>query len=589
MHAALFSLALAASSLAAQQSQLVQVQPSQAQPALPIAAPNAPILPPALPANAAHLATVAEQSAWQATSTSEQVVSLLDAIAASTPSAFRTTLGLSHEGREMPVIVLSDPPVQTPEAARELAAKEGRAVVMLFGNIHAGEVDAKEAYLMLARELALGMHADLLKHLIIIIAPNYNPDGNDLFKPIDVARPGQQGPAAGAGQRHNAMDRDLNRDWGKLDTPEARNIVGFINAWDPHVIIDGHTTNGSWHRYLMTYAGPKVPAGDPRLIAWTRDDFFPRIDCAMLDNHGIHTFFYGDFEGEYAATDPNVADGSRREHTKWTTFPALPRYSTGYLGLRNRIGILSESYSYSSYRDRIVGSRAFALEVLREVANDRARIRQLIAQADEDGAGLGATASRPIAIRGAAGKAPQSSTLLGYIEERRHGKWINTGEERSYEVEVWNRYEPTKTVTRPHAYAFISPVPEAVENLRLHGIAVETLTQETRVAVEQYTIDSASPASREFQGHVLISVEATPQASTMVLPAGTVIVPTNQPLGILAAYLLEPACEDGLATWNFFDAFLKPGSVFPVVRVMENTGNTERAGGRERQGLEKKE
>ncbi len=516
------------------------------------------------------LRTVAESSDFQATSTSEQVVSLLDAIAAATPNAHRFSMGKTVEGREMPVIVLSEPKVQTPQGARELAENEGRAIVLLFGNIHAGEVDAKEAYLILARELALGTLADseqLLKDLIVIIAPNYNPDGNDRFRAIEVARPGQGGPAQGAGQRHNAMDLDLNRDFGKLKTPEGRNLVRLVHEWDPHVIVDGHTSNGSWHRYLMTYAGPKVPAGNEALITWTRDTFFARIDRAMLAEHRIHTFFYGDFEGQYNETDPSVPDGAKREHTKWTTFPALPRYSTGYFGLRNRIGILSESYSYSSYKDRVAGSRALALEVLRETARSKDTLRQLVREADEDGAGKGKHAGREIAIRGAAAKAPTNAALLGYVEERRAGRWTNTGEERTYDVEVWNRYEGTHFVSRPRAYAFTTAVPSAIENLRMHGIELETLDAAQEVQAEQYTIESVSPASRAFQGHVLLLAEATPTKQTITLPAGTTIVRTDQPLGTLVVYLLEPGSEDGLLTWNFFDEWAKPGSTFPVTRV----------------------
>jgi hypothetical protein len=111
-------------------------------------------------------------------------------------------------------------------------------------------------------------------------------------------------------------------------------------------------------------------------------------------------------------------------------------------------------------------------------------------------------------------------------------------------------------------------VPEAVENLKLHGINVEVLDALKSVSAEVYTIDHVSNVSRLWQGHMLVSVDATTAARTVELPAGTAIVHTDQPLGTLAMYLLEPECEDGLTTWNFFDAFLAPGEEFPVVRVV---------------------
>lgn len=535
--------------------------------------PTAPVPPPSPPA-LASLQTRPEITDWQATSSSAEVVALLDAIANKSPFATRVSMGKTREQRDMPVIILSDPPVKSAQDARALAAKEGRAIVLLFGNIHAGEVDAKEAYLMLARELALTDHpqrpADygtLLKQLIICIAPNYNADGNDQFGPIEVNRPGQGGPAWGAGRRHNSMDLDLNRDWGKLESPEARNIVKFIRDWDPHVIVDGHTTNGSWHRYLLTYAGPKVPAGDKRLIEWTRDVFFSKIDAAMLKEHKIDTFFYGDFENVYAADTQEVPQGTKREHSKWETFPAQARYSTGYLGLCGRIGLLSESYSYSTYKDRILGSRALALEILRQCARDRATIRDLVAKASEDGAGLGPTGSREIAIRGKAAMAPGTVTVKGYIEERRNGRWIATGDERDYEVELWNRYEPAKTVTRPAGYVLLENAPQVIANLENHCIRIETLSKPTQLDCDAYTISKISNASRLFQGHALLTIEASSTKESLTLPAGTKIIPTNQPLGTLAVYLLEPESEDSLATWNFFDQWLGVGERFPVARL----------------------
>jgi len=537
--------------------------------------PVAPVGPPLLPNNLPEFETVhtvAESSKWTSTSTSEQVVGLLNEVSRLSPgTSTRLSMGRTLEDREMPVIVLSDPAVGSAAEARALADREGRVIVLLFGNIHAGEVDAKEAYMMLAREFALRNHPqrpkdydDLLKQLIVCIAPNYNADGNDKMNAIDINRPGQNGPSGGAGMRHNAMDRDLNRDWGKLDTPEARNIVRFINEWNPHVIVDGHTTNGSWHRYLLTYAGPKVPAGDPELIRWTRDEFFAQFDAAMAVNHQIDTFFYGDFDGEYAQQPKDQS----RSHEKWETFPAQARYSTGYLGLRGHIGILSESYAYSTYRDRIIGSRAFALEVLRLSAQHRAHIRKLVADAALDGAGKGVHAGRSIAIRGQHAMAPGKTIVKGYVEALRNGRWLSTGEPHDYEVEVWNRYDAQQMVERPAAYAFLEPAPNVIENLRMHGIAVTALDKGMTVDGEVYTIDHVSNVSRMWQGHLLVSVEATPTPQRLDLPEGTMIVRTDQPLGTLAVYLLEPECEDGLTTWNFFDAWLAPSERFPVARVL---------------------
>src|SRR5262245_60842108 len=177
----------------------------------------------------------------------------------------RGELGTSGEGRAMPLLILADPPVATPEQA----AARGRPVVLALGNIHGGEVDGKEALLMLARDLAAARDHTLLKDLVILIAPVVNPDGAEKLNKAN--RPTPNGPADGVGVRTNAAGFDLNRDYIKLETPEVRAIVRGINQWNPALVIDTHTTNGSFHQYLITYDGPRNPTTDPALVKAVRD------------------------------------------------------------------------------------------------------------------------------------------------------------------------------------------------------------------------------------------------------------------------------------------------------------------------------
>ena len=168
-----------------------------------LAAPGDPPLPePAPPADAA-LATIAERSEYKATARHIEVLAQLDAVAKASPVARRLSIGRTGEGREIPVILLADPPVSTPDEARA-QAKAGKLMVLIFANIHAGECDGKEALGMLARELAAAEHHPLLKNLIIALAPNYNADGNEQVGPTDRHRPGQLGPEDGCGRRENA-------------------------------------------------------------------------------------------------------------------------------------------------------------------------------------------------------------------------------------------------------------------------------------------------------------------------------------------------------------------------------------------------
>lgn len=511
------------------------------------------------------LLTVAERSGFKATATHVEVVALLDRLAAASPLVSRTSLGRSGEGREIPAVIISDPPLATPaEAARQIR-REHKLVVMAIGNIHGGEVCGKEALGMLARELAATPSHPLLQDLIIILAPIYNADGNERFGKDN--RPGQRGPEQGMGRRPNAAGLDLNRDFIKLEAPETRALVGFINAWNPSVFIDTHTTNGSYHRYVITYEGPKTPAGSQRLIEFTRDTMLPAITRIARAKYGVPSYFYGNFN---------------RDHTRWTTYEATARFGTSYIGLRNRISILSEAYSYATYKQRVLGTRDFVKACFQYATANKTRVRQLLADLDAEttAAGRNPRDDDRVTLRSQIAAAPTTVIIAGQVEKsaeqsveaapghrRRRRRTVSTGEPKDYEVELWNRFKAVHTVRRPYAYLIPGELTDVIDKLRRHGIKVETLSEGIELAVEVYRINAVTHAEREFQKHRLATVEATSRRETRRLLAGTVVVRTGQPLGNLIVYLLEPECEDGLTTWNYFDGHLNAGADFPVLRV----------------------
>jgi dipeptidyl-peptidase 4 len=496
-----------------------------------------------------ELWTAAESSDYRATSTSAQVITQLDAVIASSTIARRARMGLTTQGREIPMIVLADPPVASPaEATREA---EQRLVVLIFGNIHSGECDGKEALGMLARELALTPAHPLLKDLIIVIAPNYNADGNDAWGPLDNRRPGQVGPAEGCGTRENAQGLDLNRDFVKLAAPETRALVRAIREWNPGVVVDCHTTNGSHHRYLITHAGVKAPASHPDLLAYSRGVFFPGVETRYAAGSGLPTFLYGNFGRE-----PGVEAG---DYTRWITTGAEARYGTTYTGLRGRLSVLVESYSYAPYRDRVLGSLAFCRAILETAADQHAAIKALMRRADAD---------RPerVAVRSEQGLLPGTVRALGYVEREQDGRQTATSEPKEYEVQVWDRFQGAGEVRVPKAYVIADPSLALIANLRDHGIRLQRSASSAEIEVERSRITRVT-AARPYQQRVPLRLDAEPQTARVTVPRGALVVPTDQPLGRLVVYLLEPTSEDGLATWNFFDPWATVGTDFPVWRV----------------------
>ena len=480
--------------------------------------------------------TVAESSEWRATSTHAEVMDFCRRLAESSPRVHMAEAGRTIEGRSLPILILADPPVQSPEQVGE------RLVAFAWGGIHSGEVCGKPATLMLAREIAAHDQHPLLEKLVVVFLPLLNADGNERMDPDN--RRGQVGPIEGMGIRPNAQGLNINRDFTKLETAEARATLGVLNRWDPAIAMDLHTTNGSRHQYTLTYDGPRHPASDGELRNWTRDVMLKDVSRSIEADTGYKTYFYGNFS---------------RQNTQWLTYPAQLRYSTHYLGMRHHIALLSEAYSYAEYRDRVLATVAFVRHSFQYVADHAPKVRALRTGAKQ----RAAAGTAAVCLRQKLKLGTEPVPVLGYAG----GRGEPQGEPRTYDVLHDAASEATLSVPSPGAYLFDVGAGNVSENLLAHGIVVEALSSEVELEVEVYRLDSIERAERRYEKHELVTVEATLRRVSRSFPAGTLVVRTTQELGLLAAYLLEPQSEDGLCTWNFFDDSLTDAGDFPVVRV----------------------
>ena len=280
---------------------------------------------------------------------------------------------------------------------------------------------------MLLREICSSPHPALLKDVILAVAPIYNTDGNERVSKTN--RPGQVGPEEGMGQRANARGLDLNRDFIKLEAPETQGLVRFLNQWNPHLFIDTHTTNGSYHRYTITYDGPKNPAGDSEVIGFMRKTFFPEVSAAFEKRTDLKAYYYGNFN---------------RDHTQWTTYPAEARYGTTYVGLRNRLSVLSEAYAYAPYKTRVLATRDFVRECVETAVKHKAEITKLL-----DAARADARHGRRHLLRGSRPSRWRSNrklraagepvTVLGYVETQENGRRKKTDDDQGLHASVDER------------------------------------------------------------------------------------------------------------------------------------------------------
>ncbi|HYK87456.1 MAG TPA: M14 family metallopeptidase [Acidobacteriota bacterium] len=520
-----------------------------------------------------------ELTNYEETSRYADVVTFLKQLEKKSDALRLEFFGQTSENRALPLVICANPPVSQPREALE----SGKMIVLVMANIHAGEVEGKEAVQIIARRIATGDLRPLLDRLIVLLAPIYNADGNERISMEN--RTAQNGPIGGVGRRENAQGLDLNRDYMKLESPEARALVRLFNRWDPHLTMDLHTSDGSYHGYHLTFSPPLNPDADERIISLERNRMLPEISKAMLSRHKFRTYYYGNFsiqeqlDREFAGYRPGSA-GEQHGTRIWRTFDHHPRFGNNYVGLRNRLALLSEAYSYLEFRSRIAVTEAFVEEALKYSAVHSREIVRLIRRIDED------TVLRPnsavpaeLGIEFQVRPLPKPvQILIGQV-----GKSKNPRSGRDMTVMIENKFTParmlnygifaaTRRIALPTAYIIRAEpgTKSAVGKLLEHGIAAEELAEPAAVDAEGYVIDSVKRAERAYQGHRETRVGGHWQKDKISFPAGSILVRTTQPLANLAFYLLEPESDDGLVVWNFLDAYLNQGIVYPIYKLAQN-------------------
>ncbi len=503
----------------------------------------------------------AERTDYRETSRYDEVVAFLEAAEQAAPGMLHlTTFGYTYEGRPLPLAVWG----RVADASPEAVLASGKTRVYVQGNIHAGEVEGKEATLALVRDLVNGRHREWADSLVLLIAPIYNADGNERVNLVN--RPHQHGPVGGMGQRPNAQGLDLNRDHTKLDSPEAHSLLRMAGRYDPHVWLDLHATNGTYHAYHLTYSPPLHPSTPASITDLLRGDWLPAVTGEIRRKDGWDIYYYGNVpnpESTWAA-----APGAERG---WYTFDHRPRFGSNYAGLRNRFGILSEAYAYLTFRERVETTRRFVEEVLDYAHAHAGQIRRVTEAADR-----ASVVGQPLALRARPRRSPQPvEILMGAVREERNPY---SGEVMMRRLDVrrpermpeYGTFEATETERAPRAYLIPPSLATVVERLGAHGVRFRALERPARVRVEEFRIDSAQAAAREFQGRrerTLFGRYAA--AAEHEVPAGTLVVPVDQPLGRLVFVLLEPRSDDGFANWGLMDEALEDARAYPVLRSFD--------------------
>jgi len=508
--------------------------------------------------------TTAESSGYTSTSTYKDVMDFIIQLQKQDSRIRMETICVSTEGRKIPLLVIGDP---LPACPLDLKYDD-RAVVYFQANIHAGEVEGKEASLMLARDLLAKKHQPLLDELVVLVCPIFNADGNEKISTEN--RKKQHGPVNGVGVRYNGQKLDLNRDGIKLESPEVRGLVkNVFNRWDPLLFVDCHTTNGSYHEEPVTYTWGVNPNGDVSLIDYTQSKLMPFVQKNLKEKYGILSIPYGNFMD------------FKNPEKGWAMAGPECRYLTNYTGLRNRFSILNENYSYADYKTRVLGCYGFLYSFLEYFHKNKTEIVQLIRTADKNTIARGSAPAEDdqFHIEYEAQAYDEPVEILGweteFVPDAKFWPPVKKlDKKRTYKLPYYCKYEPSRSVSFPFGWFITAKNPAVVQNLLNHGILVEQLTADLSIEIQSFQLTELKSGKHPFQGHHLNSVKGEYKIEEKSFSTGTIFVPAAQRLGSLAAYLLEPESEDGLLVWNFFDLHLlsqwrRELQIVPVFKLLK--------------------
>jgi len=519
----------------------------------PVEAPLPPELPwqgrsESLIVDAAHRwVTPAEQTGLAETPRYDQTMAWLRELVEASPRLHWTTIGASAQGRAIRMIIADADGAASPgelDRAR-------KPVLLAHAGIHSGEIDGKDAGLMLLRDMTVrGKRDELLEACTLLFIPILSPDGHERFSAY--SRINQRGPAE-MGWRTNARNLNLNRDFAKLETRELQAVVEVIEAWQPDLYVDLHVTNGADYQYDITYGWNGEHAWSPAIAGWLNESFRPAVDAGLRE--------WGHLPGPLVFT-MNGRDMSAGM-PEWT---ASPRYSNGWGDARHLPTILVENHSLKPYRQRVLGTYVFlaaAMQVLGErfealreaVASDRNPAPQRVTLAwqpePED-------QRQEVEFAGV-----RSELHLSAVSGAPTVRW--TGQPETMRIPLVEFTRPQVTVKRPPAYFIPAQWSGIAAKLSEQGVAVDSLEHARTVAVERYRLSEAEldAGNTPFEGRARYTAgEPETETVEVELPPGSFRVDTDQPLGTLAVLLLEPQSPDSYFQWGYLDEILQRTEYF---------------------------
>ena len=473
----------------------------------------------------------------------ENTLKYFQKFADKTPYVKIQTIGTTPQGRELKLIIVSKDKAFTPEQAK----KTGKAIILIQNGIHPGEVEGKDACMLLLREILVTKEKSrLLDNTILLIIPVLNIDGHERISPFN--RPNQNGPKK-MGWRTNALNLNLNRDYLKADSLEIRAFLKTFNDWLPDFMIDNHTTNGADYQYHITYGIETHQNIDRDLVTWIDKKYLPNL-ISKVEKDGFIVGPYMEFKT--GTIESGILD-----------LPAPPRLSHGYCATQNRVCLLVETHSLKPFTNRVYSTKSMMEHTIDFVNANYKEVTSLNRSADKQTIKnyLANKKKFPLVLAGNGKFDKYSFKGFEWYDEHSEisGYTVRkyTNKPMEIEIPIFNKANSLKKITVPAAYIIPPQFNSVIEVIKAHNIKYSVLNRARKLKVEKYRFSNVKFAARPYEGRQMPSFNVESNTGHYDVEAGSLVIHTNQRQLRVIVNLLEPEAPDSFVNWGFFNAFFE--------------------------------
>jgi len=482
--------------------------------------------------------TVFEKSKGLETATYYQTIQFYNNLATAFPSISIDSIGSTDSGKPLHIVTLN------PDGNFNFEnIKKDKRILLINNGIHPGESDGIDATMLLFRDIANGTIA-VPEHTVLATIPIYNVGGS--LNRNTGTRTNQNGPKA-YGFRGNARNYDLNRDFIKSDTKNAKTFAQIFHLAQPDVFIDNHVSNGADYQYTLTHLFTQHNKLGGSLGDYLHTKMQPNLEQKLADKKWDITPYVNVFN-----TVPEAG---------FSQFMDSPRYSTGYTTLFNTLGMMVETHMLKPYKQRVEGTYELMKSMIEIIEEDHEQIKTLRLEANQKLLAkttyplqweIDTTKTTTLQFKGFEGhRIPSNITEADRLK-------YDTSKPFTKPIAYQNYFKPSVEVSIPKAYIIPQGWWHIIDLLKLNNVEMKTLTKDTTITVQSYKIDTFETRTKAYEGHYQhynTSIKASEES--IIFQKGDVLIETNQTAFRYLIETLEPQAPDSFFNWNFFDTILQ--------------------------------